>query len=68
MPKGARRVTLESEWMERLASLLGERGRSLRRVLPLDNPSPSSPERVLHHGLELLNAVYRLQALSPAWT
>lgn len=68
LPKGARRVTLESEWMERLASLLGERGSFLRRVLSLDNPFPGSPERVLHHGLDLLNAVYRLQALSPAWT
>lgn len=68
LPVAAQRVSLESDWMERLAGLLGERGRWIRRVLETDNPPPSSPERVLRHGLELLNATYRLQGIRPAWT
>ncbi len=43
LPAGAERVSLESDWMERLADLVGERGRWVRRVLGMSNPSPSNP-------------------------
>ncbi len=68
LPAGAERVSLESDWMERLADLVGERGRWVRRVLGMSNPSPSNPERVLEHGLVLSNATYRLRGVRPAWT
>jgi hypothetical protein len=68
LPAQAQRVSLESDWMERLAGLLGEHGRWTRRVLNPDNPPPGSPERILQHSLELLNATYRLQGVQPAWT
>lgn len=68
LPPKASRVSLESDWLERLARLLGARGQSLQRALDLENPAPNHPERVLQHGLELLNATYRLEALTPAWT
>ena len=68
MPANAQRISLESDWMERLAGLLGERGRWARRVLRIDNPPPGHPERVLQHGLELLNATYSLQQVRATWT
>jgi predicted RNA-binding Zn-ribbon protein involved in translation (DUF1610 family) len=68
LPVGAQRVSLESDWMERLAGLLEERGRRLEWIVAVDNPVPGSPERILQHGLELLNATYRLQGVEPAWT
>ncbi len=68
LPADAQRVSLESDWMERLAGLLEERGRWLEWIVAVDNPAPSSPERILQHGLELLNATYRLQGVEPAWT
>lgn len=68
LPSEARRVSLESDWMERLAALLDDKGRWTRQVLEVDNPAPGNPERVLQHTLELVNATYRLQEVSPAWT
>ncbi len=68
LPAKAQRVSLESDWMERLAGLLGEHGHWTQCVLDLDNPSPGSPERMLQHNLVLLNATYRLQTVEPAWT
>jgi hypothetical protein len=68
LPKGAQRISLESDWIERLADLLGERGGWQRQVLDLDIPMPGSPERILRHGLELANATYRLQDVQPVWT
>ncbi len=68
LPADAQRVSLESDWMERLAGLLAERGRRLEWIVAMDNPAPGSPERILQHGLDLLNATYRLQGVEPAWT
>jgi hypothetical protein len=68
LPARAERVSLESDWMERLAGALGERGRWARWELAPENPTPGSPERILQHGLELLNATYRLRSVEPAWT
>jgi hypothetical protein len=68
LPQGAQRITLESDWMERLAGLLGEQGRWSRRILDFDVTVPGSPERILQHNLELTNATYRFQGVRPAWT
>jgi hypothetical protein len=68
LPTGAQRVSLESDWMDQLAELLGERGRWTQWLIEPENPSPGSPERILQHSLELLNATYRLQSVNPAWT
>lgn len=68
LPARAQRVSLESDWMQRLSGLLGERGSWAQRVLAPENPLPGSPERILQHSLELLNATYRLQRVEPAWT
>lgn len=68
LPPRARRIGLESDWMERLAGLLDDRGRRLERTLAPDNPPPGDPPRLLQHTLELVNATYRLQSVQPAWT
>jgi hypothetical protein len=68
LPSGAQRISLESDWIERLASLLGERGAWQRIVLAFDISTPGSPERILQHGLELANATYRLQDVQSTWT
>ncbi len=68
LPAGAQRLSLESDWIERLAGLLGGQGRWMRRIVEPANPPPGSPERILQHGLELLNATYRLQDVHPTWT
>jgi hypothetical protein len=68
LPAGAQRLGLEGDWLERLERVLGDRGRRLRRVVAPDNPAPGSPERLLEHTLDLGNAVWRFQAVRPAWT
>ena len=68
LPSDAQRVSLESDWMERLAAILADRGRWLEKRIEPENPVPSDAERVLQHTLELLNATYRLQSVKPAWT
>jgi len=68
LPDHAQRISLDADLLERLGSLLGEGGRHARQVLTPDNPPPGHPERILEHILELQNAVYRLQTVTPAWT
>ena len=69
LPPEARRVGLESDWLERLAGLLGEHGRWQRLAIGTEaQASAGDPERILRHGLELLNATYRLKSVEPAWT
>jgi hypothetical protein len=65
---GAERAGFESDWLERLERVMGDRGRVARRVLDPGVPSTSSPERVLEHGLTLHNGVYRLNRVSASWT
>jgi len=68
VPAGARRVSLESDWLDRLERLIGERGRWAVRRLAVDNPPPGHPERVLEHALVLVNAPWRLEGMGAAWT
>ena len=67
-PPGARRMGLEGDWLDRFGRLLGEQGRSARRVLVPELRSLGSPERLLEHQLVLDNATYRLLGVKPAWT
>jgi hypothetical protein len=67
-PADAQRVTLESDWLERLSRVVGSRGQSLRRVLRVPLPPIADPTRVLNHRLTLKNAVHRLVHVTPAWT
>src|SRR6185312_12731804 len=56
LPSGARRVGIETEWLDRFDRLLGDRGRWGRLVLRPDIRAPSDPERVLAQELVLDNA------------
>jgi len=68
LPEHAQRVTLESDWMNRLERVMSTRGRHARQILRVDCPAPSKPERIIEHTLELTNATYRLRGVTPAWT
>jgi hypothetical protein len=69
LPQGSRRVTLESETVEpAVRELLGERGRRLRQAISLSNPPVANPQRILEQSLDLRNATYRLEGVSPAQT
>ncbi|HLE62545.1 MAG TPA: hypothetical protein VI750_05365 [Pyrinomonadaceae bacterium] len=67
-PDGTQPVTLESDWLERLGQLLGNRGRKARCVLRVPAPAPAFPERLLAHAVSLQNAVCDLVSVSAAWT
>ena len=67
LPDGATRVGIESDWLERCARAMGDRGRWTRRVLDA-SAGLSDAESVLAHELTLDNATFRLLAAQPAWT
>lgn len=68
LPQEAQRVSFESDWLQRLGKVLGQRGRRLRRRLNYAGPPPSLPERQAERALALHNAVFRLSRVTPAWT
>ena len=68
LPSDAQRVGLETDWLDRFARLLGERGRWSRRILRPELRALSDPERMLGHELLLDNATFRLVGVTPAWT
>jgi hypothetical protein len=59
-------VGLEGDWMERLATLLHEKGRwSQRELLVADElPTPGDPQRVLDRALDLPNAACRFLGIT----
>ena len=82
-PTGAIAIGLEGDWLDRFGMLLGDQGRWAERQLApvsvgacsalgeasLDGlASPGNPERLLERALDLPNAVWRFQSVSPAWT
>lgn len=67
LPDGAARVGIESDWLERCARAMGERGRWSRRVLD-GFAALGDAEAVLRHELTLDNATFRLVGAQPAWT
>ncbi len=68
MPEGALRAGIETDWLDRFARLIGERGRCITRVVRPANPPLSGVERLLEHELVLPNATYRLRGVAEAWT
>jgi len=68
LPSDARRVGLETDWLDRFARLLGERGRWARHILRPELRALTDPERMLGHELVLDNATFRLLGVTPAWT
>lgn len=67
VPDGAQRVGIESDWLERCARVLGERGRCTGRALDA-SARLNDPESVLAQELALDNATFRLLDSQPAWT
>ena len=70
LPAGATAIGFEGDWLDRFGALLGDRGRWAERQFVLPGPPPRihDPARLLDHAIEFPNAVWRLQAVSPAWT
>ena len=65
LPAGARRIGIESEWLDRFGTLLDGHGRRAERQIVHDLPQTlSDPERVLRHALDLPNGVWRFQKQS----
>jgi hypothetical protein len=67
-PAGVERVGIESDWLQRFAKVLGERGRRATRVVRPANPPLSGVDRLLEHEIALPNATYRLRGVAEAWT
>jgi len=67
LPGDAIRVGIESDWLDRCARVLGEKGRWSRCVLD-GAATLGDPEAVLAHELTLDNATWRLIDAQPAWT
>ena len=67
LPQGATRVGIESDWLDRCARVMGERGRWGRRVLDA-SADLGDAEAALRHELTLDNATSGWSARSPAWT
>lgn len=63
LPDQAIRLTLESDWMERIGNLLGNRG-CLLFISPNQNSFsnyPSDHERLIRHEMVMSNATYRIE-------
>lgn len=68
LPPGSERAGLDSDFVDRLEGLLGERGRRVRVAVSDGAPAPRSPDRLLERALILDNATYRLAGVERAWT
>jgi hypothetical protein len=67
-PEGAMPVGLEGDWLDRFGALLGDDGRWNERQLSGGPSTCGDPERVLEHGLDLPNAVWRFQSVAATFT
>ena len=67
-PPNSQRASLESDWLERIGSLLTVRGKQLHFVADTTLPELTAVDRMLEHSLELPNAVYRFLGVTPAFT
>jgi hypothetical protein len=67
-PHDAIPIGLEGDWLDRFGALLDSNGRWAERQINMASgcDAPSNPERVVEHALELPNAVWRLQRVTPA--
>lgn len=62
VPVGAVRVSLESDWIDRLRDFMGDRGSFLRATIATgaQDTGPSHAERIAQKGVNLANATYRI--------
>jgi hypothetical protein len=72
-PEGAIPIGLEGDWLDRFGALLGDDGRWCERQFSGGPPRPfasscGDPERVLEHGLDLPNAVWRFHGVTATFT
>ncbi len=67
-PEQAIPIGLEGDWLDRFGALLGEDGRWSERQISGGLAACSDPERILEHGLDLPNAVWRLQGVTATFT
>jgi hypothetical protein len=68
LPDGAQRIGIESDWLERFARVVGDRGRWHRQIrLPASRRLPDFAP-LLERELLLDNATFRLLDAQPAWT
>ena len=70
LPPNAKRVTLESDWLERLSHLLDRRGKLCSLSIPKREFQATlrDPETVAAHEIVLENAVYRIMGTTEAMT
>ncbi len=68
LPPGAIRVHFESDWIEKAALVMGDRGRYQMRVLDAPLPALAHSDQLLQRALVLQNAVYRFIQVFPAWS
>jgi hypothetical protein len=67
-PEAAIPIGLEGDWLDRFGALLGDDGCWSERQFSGGPPSCGDPERVLEHGLDLPNAVWRFQGATATFT
>src|SRR5262245_27024679 len=68
LPAGAKRASLESDWLEKFGRVLDERGRRLKFAASAAVPPLGHVERIVERNVVLQNAVYRLSWVEQAWT
>src|SRR5499427_5486692 len=61
-------IGLEGDWLDRFGALLGEDGRWSERQISGGPATCVDPQRILEHGLDLPNAVWRLQGVTATFT
>ena len=69
-PEGAARVSLESDWVDKLDALMGDRGRCLQLTAWSDRAEgqPAHPEELLAKPCIFSNATHRFAGSERAWT
>jgi len=67
LPEQARRVTLESEWVDILGRRIETRGRRAELAVDVPRGKPPDAVEVLRKGLEFDNATHRCLGMEEAW-
>jgi hypothetical protein len=69
-PAEAIPIGLEGDWLDRFGVLLGEHGRWSERQVTSQGSlvAPADPERALDRAIDLPNAVWRLQGVTPTFS
>jgi hypothetical protein len=67
-PEQAIPIGLEGDWLDRFGALLGDDGRWSERQFSGGPASCGDPQRILEQGLDLPNAVWRLNGVTATFT